>query len=109
MNLYTNDYQDQSSNQLFALLQQRDRAALAFLYDKYAPALYGAILSKAANSDIASIILTKTFINIWQESAAASPVNQSIFSWMYAVAHRTIKVELSEASQQKSGVTVQAA
>lgn len=45
----------------------KDIDAFSCLYDKYAPALYGVILKLTPNVKIASNILEKSFIKIWEQ------------------------------------------
>ena len=57
-----------------------DAKAISEIYDEYAPALYGRILSVVQHKDIAEKILEKIFINAFVDKTAPVNKNLSIFT-----------------------------
>ncbi|MEJ7828878.1 MAG: hypothetical protein WKF91_11795 [Segetibacter sp.] len=84
-----------SDIELFKLLQHKNENALSYLYDKYASSLFGAILKLVKNDKLAAEILEKVFLSIWNNNRTLSHPKQSIFVWMYSIAYKMTKAELS--------------
>lgn len=59
-----------------------DIDAFRFLYDKYAPALYGAILKLTPDVQIANAVLEKSFLEIWKQRACYNPSHGGHFAFM---------------------------
>lgn len=74
---------------LVSLLQKKDYNAFSYLYDQYAPLVYGLIFKEVKNEQLASEILTQTFINISNECESLSCVRQRLFSWILGMAKKT--------------------
>lgn len=51
---------------LISVLCKKDERAFCFLYDKYAPVLYGVILETVKSEELASSVLLDVFIHIWK-------------------------------------------
>ena len=95
-----------SDAQILKLLHKSDRRAFIYLYDTYAPSLYGAILKWVGSEDVAKQVLQKTFIKIWQNCTTIECMKRSIFAWMYAIANETAKAELLPGSNNQSSELV---
>jgi hypothetical protein len=80
-----------SEKELINLLQKKNREAYVYLYDKYAPALYGVILKQVKNEKIAANVLSKGFQKIWHECDTVNCIKQSVFIWMYSLMYKEIK------------------
>lgn len=63
----------------------KDIDAFSCLYDKYASALYGVILKLTPDVKIASIILEKSFIKIWEELDCDNALKPSPFIFMLRI------------------------
>ncbi len=83
-----------SDAELFKLLQHKDKNAFSYLYDTYASSLFGAISKMVNNDRLATEILEKVFLSIWNESATLDYTNQSLFVWMYSITYKMAKAEL---------------
>lgn len=71
---------------LIALLKQKDHAALAYLYDHYAPALYGVIKRIIKTEDVAEEVLQDTFIRIWDNTHSYDVEKGRLFTWILNIA-----------------------
>jgi hypothetical protein len=80
-----------TENQLFASLKQKDQEAFSFLYDQYAPSIYGIILREVKNSELASEILINTFTNIIGECNTIDCIKQSLFIWLLGITKKTAR------------------
>jgi hypothetical protein len=56
------DYSELTRDELYKLIEVKHRGVLLFLYNKYAPAIYGVILRQVDNRHDADDILCKTFV-----------------------------------------------
>lgn len=85
--------------QLLLLIQQKDKAAIGFLYDKYAPLIYGIILRQVKNEKIATTILQAAFVTIIKECDTLDCLKQSLFTWILKLTHKSalndFRVELN--------------
>ncbi len=75
-----------SEQELVALLQQQNQQAFGYLYDNYANALHGIILSIVKENETASDVLQEVFINIWKKIRSYDPEKGRLFTWMLNVA-----------------------
>ncbi len=83
-----------SNVELFKLLQHKDENALSYLYDTYASSLFGAILKLVKNDKLATEILKKVFLSIWNNNTTWDYTKQSLFIWMYSITYKMAKEEL---------------
>jgi RNA polymerase sigma-70 factor (ECF subfamily) len=51
---------------LILVLCKKDERAFCFLYDKYAPVLYGVILKIVKSEDVTNAVLNDVFCSIWK-------------------------------------------
>ncbi len=63
-------------------LRAGDRKAFSYLYDHYAPALYGIILKIVKQEDIAEDILQDSFVKIWKNGSSYDLKKGTLFTWM---------------------------
>ncbi len=78
------------------LLNRKDKLALEYLYDCYAPALYGAILRLVKDRADSERLLHKTFLTIWQQVGSNDYNNKSLFVWMHNIARDVAMHELNK-------------
>lgn len=67
-------------------LKSKDKAALAYLYDRYGAALFGIISRIIKNEDIGQEVLQDTFLRIWDRIDQYDPAKGRLFTWMLNVA-----------------------
>jgi RNA polymerase sigma-70 factor (ECF subfamily) len=67
-----------------------DVAALARLYDDYAPAIYGLASRMLADAEVAAECTETTFARVWAGARDFDPTEGSAESWVIALAHRAI-------------------
>lgn len=92
--------------ELVFLLQGCDRAAFDYLYDKYAPLLYGLLLRQLENKRIASAILSRVFIKLAKECKTLDRGNQGVFTWLLAQTRETASKEFKVDFNLKTLITV---
>jgi hypothetical protein len=59
------NYCELTNDELTKLIAVKDRGLMSFIYDKYAPAIYGLILRRVQVGKQADDILCKTFIDFF--------------------------------------------
>ncbi len=74
---------------LIASFQKGSQQAFGELYDKYAPALLGAISRIIIDREKAEEILQKTFSLIWKKKELYSPSKERFFTWIVKIARST--------------------
>jgi RNA polymerase sigma factor (sigma-70 family) len=67
---------------LIRLLLVREEAAFTYLYDHYAPALYGIISRIVPEEELAQDILQEVFVRIWKNFPSYDPGKGRLFTWM---------------------------
>lgn len=67
---------------LVALLKNREKIALEYLYDKYSDALFGIINRIVQSSTIAEEILQDAFLRIWNKIDDYDAKKSRLFTWM---------------------------
>lgn len=70
-------------------LQQQDEAAMAILYDKYAPALYGVIMRIVKTEEIAEDVVQEAFVKIWYSFHQYEASKGKLFTWLINVARNS--------------------
>lgn len=71
-----------SEYELVRLLQQQDSNAFAYLYEKYAKALYNASFQIVGDTEICNDILQQVFVSIWQKIKMYDASKGRLFTWM---------------------------
>ena len=85
-----------SDNELIVLLLNKEKGAVEFLYDKYAPLLYGVICKLIKDDWLAQEILKKAFIQIWTQVSTAPLSGHKLFIWMHNITRNIAIEELSK-------------
>jgi len=76
---------------LLERVSQRDRAAFAELYDRYAGVLYSTVLRVLNHPDEAADVLQEVFVQIWDKAPTYDPALGKPFSWALTLArHKAI-------------------
>lgn len=68
--------------QLVELLKQKERTALAYLYDHYSPTLYGIIHRIVKQEDVSEEVLQDAFVKIWDKIDTYDSGKGRLFTWM---------------------------
>lgn len=92
---------DINDHELINLLQQKQLHAYEFLYDRYAPMLYGVICKLVKDEMMAENVLKKSFIQIWNQLATMQPVKSNLFIWMHNITRNIALKEISEEMSMK--------
>ncbi|MCY7421033.1 MAG: hypothetical protein LH478_04740 [Chitinophagaceae bacterium] len=83
-------------HELIALLQKIEKAAFEFLYDKYAPMLYGIICKLVEDNWLADEILKKSFVQIWHQLASIQHSRCKLFILMHNITRNIAMEELNK-------------
>jgi DNA-directed RNA polymerase specialized sigma24 family protein len=86
---------DIKDHELINLLQQKKLNAYEFLYDRYAPMLYGVICKLVSDDVMAQKVLKKSFIQIWSQLATMQPGKSNLFIWMHNITRNIALKEIS--------------
>jgi len=71
---------------IIVLLQERNKEAIALMYDKWADALFGVINNICKDENAAKDILQDTFIKVWEKGHQYDPKKAKLFTWIYQIA-----------------------
>lgn len=71
---------------LIVRLKQKDKHALAYLYDHYASALNGIITRIVKAEDVSEEVLQDVFIKVWDKIDTYDPDKGKLFTWMLNIA-----------------------
>ena len=82
-------------------VRQRDEAALAALYDRYAGLVYAVALRIVGDRHLAEEVLQDTFFRCWDEVARFDPVRGRLSSWLLGVA-RSRAIDLLRSRQHQA-------
>lgn len=72
----------EEAERLIHLIKNRNKKAASYLYDQYAPILYGWILSQVNNKKDAENLLINTFLSIWINAYLYDPKKCRPLIWM---------------------------
>ena len=67
----------------------RDGDALAMLYDRYAPRVYGLCLRILSESQMAEDILQEVFARVWERASLFEPSRGSVAAWVMGIARNS--------------------
>jgi len=97
-----------SEQELITLLQQRDEKAFGYLYDNYAGALIGVILSIVNDGEIANDILQEVFVNVWKKIEFYDATKGRLFTWLLNIARNAAidKVRSKDFRNNQNTVTI---
>lgn len=71
---------------LLARIRQRDQAAFAALYDRYADGIFGTTLRFIRDRSTAAEVVQDTFMAVWQRGEQFNPDAGSVVGWMLGIA-----------------------
>lgn len=78
-----------SEQEIISLLLQQDEKGFNYLYDNYAPAIYGIIIKVVNEKEYADEILQDVFVKIWKNIRQFNPEKGRLYTWMINLARNT--------------------
>ena len=87
---------DIKDHELIILLQQKDMDAYEFVYDRYAPMLYGLSLKLVKEQWLADVVLKKSFLQFWKRISVVHPTTCKLFIWMHNITRNVAMEELGK-------------
>jgi len=75
--------------ELVALLKSNNKSAFEYLYDHYAPPLYGIVCRIVKDETKAQDVLQDSFIKIWKNIGHYQPEKETLFTWILNAARNT--------------------
>lgn len=69
--------------------EERNERSLDYFYDKYSPALYGAIYRIINDRHLAEECLITTFVKAWNETETFTCPGSSLFTWLLHIARQS--------------------
>jgi RNA polymerase sigma factor (sigma-70 family) len=78
-----------TEEELVVMLRRQEDAAFVYLYDNYAPALNGVIVTIVGNSPATGDILQETLVKIWKQIHNYDSSKGRLFTWMHHIARNT--------------------
>lgn len=78
-----------SEPEIVALLLKQDEKGFNYLYDNYAPAIYGIITKVVSEKEYADEIIQDVFVKIWKNIKQFDPEKGRLYTWMINLARNT--------------------
>jgi len=91
---------------IITLLANKDKEILGYIYDQYAPALYGIILRIVRSQDVAEDVLQEVFIKIWKNCGEYNKSKGRLFTWMLNIA-RNAAIDTTRGPEFKMSAEIQ--
>jgi len=88
--------------ELIDLLKLRQQTAFSYLYDNYASALYGIIVSIVPDRELANDVLQEVFVKIWKQVSTYDASKGRLFTWMMNIARNASIDMLRSKNYQRS-------
>lgn len=76
-----------TEEKIIAALQNKDRNAVAILYDQYAGAIFGVIFRIVKSKTLAEDVLQEVIVKIWQSIDTYNAEKGRFLAWMLRIAH----------------------
>ncbi|MCU0438299.1 MAG: RNA polymerase sigma factor [Raineya sp.] len=78
-----------SENELVSQLQNKNTKAFEYLYDNYAPTIYGVVVRIVGSEEIAQDVVQEAFVKVWSSMAQYSTEKGKLFTWVLNIARNT--------------------
>jgi len=78
-----------TEKELIAALKCNNKAAFEYLYDHYAPALYGIIMKIVKDEQKAADVMQDAFLKIWKSINGYNAERGTLFTWILNIARNT--------------------
>jgi len=89
--LKTKTYKKFTDQELYLLLQQKDKAAFAQLYDQYHCIIYGLAVKAVRSKEFADEVTELTFLNVWKSLHLFKNQQKTFCVWMVCILINTAK------------------
>lgn len=99
-NIFLQNPNKYSEEELILLLQQQDKAAFSYLYDNYAPALYNIIFRMVEDVTLSEDILQEAFVKIWNNFTSYDQSKGRLFTWMLNIT-RNLTIDMMRSKGYK--------
>lgn len=83
------------------MLRRQEHAAFVYLYDNYAAALNGVILTIIDDRHFAADILQEVLVKIWRQMDSYDPKRGRLFTWMHQIA-RNAAIDATRGKEWKT-------
>ena len=87
--------------ELVSRLFRKDKNAFSYLYDNYAPALYGVIFRIVQEEETAQDILQEAFVKIWNNFQQYDKTKGRLFTWIINLA-RNLAIDATRSKSFKN-------
>lgn len=78
-----------AEEEIVSQLLRQEQNGFNYLYDNYAPAIYGIITRIVAEKEYADEVLQDVFVKIWKNIAQFDPQKGRLYTWMINLARNT--------------------
>lgn len=95
MLIKSTDFTDKD-NEMIMLFQEGDKKAFEMLYDQFAPSMLSIILRIVKDQKIAELVLSKAFMQIWQNRKSYCVQKGSIIVWLLQFARNAAFLQLEK-------------
>lgn len=90
-----------SEDELVSRLFKKDQVAFSYLYDNYAPALYGVIFRIVQDQESAEDVLQDAFVRIWNTFSYYDKTKGKLFTWIVNIA-RNLAIDFTRSKSFKN-------
>jgi len=77
---------ENEESHIVALLHERNRDAIALLYDRFGPTLYGIVLRIVHSKELAEDVVQDAFVKAWRHGHTYDPQKGTLFTWLLNIA-----------------------
>ncbi len=93
--------------ELIRRIQQKDKLAFEYLYDRYSGAIFGVISRIVKSEDVAEELLNDSFLRYWEKASQYDASKGRLYTWMVNIARnlaidKTRSKEYSQAGKTDS-------
>jgi RNA polymerase sigma factor (sigma-70 family) len=75
-----------TEEELVALLREKNKTGLEYLYDHYSRALYGVIIQVVQTEELAEDVMQETFLKIWNNFSMFDDTKGRLYTWIVNIA-----------------------
>ncbi len=90
-----------SEEALVKRLRERDKEALAYLYDHYSGALFGTIVRILRSEELAAEVLQDGFLKVWENIGKYDAGKGRLFTWMLNI-FRNLAIDKTRSREMRS-------
>ncbi len=91
--------------ELVRRIQEKDRLAFEYLYDRYSNAVYGVVYRVVKSEEVAAEVLNDAFLRYWEKSTSYDFSKGRLYTWMINIA-RNLAIDKTRSKEySQSGKT----